>query len=598
MRNKAKSIAVFSGISLTLLIAALGVSKPEPAANCPSGFKLVNTESYARGFHGHLDEQSLSLLQQQYGEQFCLNQKHPESAADILAVNDHLNRGVGSVPTGAYRAALQAKAAMRDLQTKVDGANGSWSEYGQGPLLDDPDRGGLGLGIPTAMGRVDSFAYDPEGNRLFALIGTGGVWMSEAASVQELADSWVPIGDNLPTMVNGAVEWTPAGGGRLIVVSGEHLMGGNTYSGLGAFWSDNLGASWQQANGVPDGALGFEVAVDGSNPNIVYVATSKGLFRSTDAGANYVNVNLPTSPECQGVTALGPCQFANFVTDVVVKQPGGVSNEAGGEVLAAVGYRAGRATFPDGTVHSPGNGLYKSATGEANSFEQLDVSGDGLSNFGFAPQERIGRTELGIAYGPDQDHNYVYAIVGDAVLFNGGVPVLDIPDGIVPNPGVPNPTSLNGLYASADFGDTWIRMADDNEIARNPTSNSTFIALQALTAPGVQAWYNQWILPDPTRSSAEGVPTRLAFGLEEVWQSRITNNVPLNGIAQAGPSDFNVIGTYFAGDSCQALNLGIPACPTNNPPTTETLFPSFHLPEDRHSDVPSRDYITGRSWGA
>lgn len=537
---------------------------------CPRGFSVVNTADYAREFRPSLTSAQVAVLEDQHGTQFCLNQKHPEPAAEILEVNNVLKAGVGEVPAGAYRKAVEAKKAMKVLQPKVAGASGTWAEYGNGPLLDDPDRGGLGLGIPTAMGRVDSFAYDPEANRLFALIGTGGVWMSEADTVQELGDFWEPIGDNMPTLINGAVEWTPARGGRLVVVSGEHLMGGNTYSGLGAFWSDDLGATWNQANGVPDGALGFEVAVDESNPEVVYVATSKGLFRSTDAGTNFVNVNLPTSPECAGVEDFGPCQFANFVTDVVVKIPGGTTDEAGGEVLAAVGYRAGQATFPDGTVHAPGNGLYKSATGEPDSFVKLDVSGDGISPIGFTTQERIGRVELGQAYGTEQDHNYVYAIVGDAVLFNGGVPVIDIPDGIIPNPGLPNSTSLNGVYVSPDFGDSWIRMADDVEIALNPLSGSTFAALAAIQAPGVQSWYNMWILPDPTRSDFSGVPTRLGFGLEEVFQSRTTNLIGQNGLAQQGPSDYNVIGTYFAGDSCLALSLGLPVCPNNDPITTET----------------------------
>lgn len=567
MRN-----SVFAAGAVAVLASALFYFQSEdPQASCPTGYNLTITADYAREFQPGLSKSQIAALNAQYGEQICLNSKHPEPMAEVLAVSGVLTQGVGAVPQGAYRAALAQKAKLAEAKADVAGSTGTWAEYGQGPLLDDPERGGLGLGIVTSMGRVDSFAYDEQNKRLFALIGTGGVWMSEADSVRELGDMWVPVGDNLPTLVNGAVEWTTAGGGRLIVVSGEHLMGGNTYSGLGAFWSDDLGQTWQQAEGVPDGALGFEVAVDRAQPEIVYVATSKGLFRSTDAGSSFVNVNLPTSPECAGVTDFGPCQFANFMTDVVVKEPGGSTDEAGGEVLAAVGYRAGRATFPDGTVHSPGNGLYRSASGEVDTFARLDVSGDGLSNFGFATEERIGRTELGIAYGPGQDHNYVYAIVEDAVLFNGGVPVLDIPDGLDPKPGLPlYPTSLNGLYVSPDFGDTWLRLADDTEIAANPLSGSSFVALAAINAPGVQAWYNLWIQPDPTRQDAQGVPTRLSFGLEEVWQSRTTDLIGQNGVAQIGTNDYNVIGTYYAGDSCQAVSLGLPICPTTYPPTTET----------------------------
>ena len=563
--------AMAAGAVAVLCAALFQYTGNDSSSACPDGYRLKDTLDYAREFQPNMSAQRAAELVEQYGAQICLNGKHPEPMAELLAVNAALTTGVGPVAPGAFRQALAQKAALAPAQAKIAGASGQWSEYGRGPLLDDPTRGGLGQGISTSSGRVDSFAYDPETNRLFALIGTGGVWMSEADTVEQLGDFWVPIGDKLPTLVNGAVEWTPAGGGRLVVVSGEHLMGGNTYSGLGAFWSDDLGETWHQSAGVPDGALGFEVAVDRSAPEIVYVATSKGLFRSEDAGSSFVNVNLPTSPECAGVTEFGPCQFANFVTDVVIKEPGGVTDEAGGQVLAAVGYRAGKATFPDGTVHAPGNGLYRSETGAVGSFERLDVSGDGLSNIGFTTEERIGRTELGIAHGPDQDHNYVYAIVEDAVLFNGGVPVLDVPEVIDPKPGLPlYPTSLNGLYVSPDFGDTWLRLADDNEIAANPASGSSFVALAAINAPGVQAWYNLWILPDPTRQDPLGVPTRLGFGLEEVWQSRTTLGVGQNGIAQAGNNDYHVIGTYYAGDSCQALSFGAPACPTTYPATTET----------------------------
>ncbi len=52
---------------------------------------------------------------------------------------------------------------------------------------------------------------------------------------------------------------------------------------------------------------------------------------------------------------------------------------------------------------------------------------------------------------------------------------------------------------------------------------------------------------DPTRAlPVAGIPTRLAFGLEEIWQSRIPH-MPLNGTLQAGPADFDVLGRYFSG---------------------------------------------------
>ncbi len=572
---------IFVATPVAAIAAAMAVSmlgwRDTPDADCAPGFSPVDPVAYAREFRPDLNKGQIDELRGQYGDTACLNQKHPEPFTEVQQAMQARSPGVGLVEPGSVRAALEAKNAMLERKA-IAGADGLWEEYGTGVLItSDPRYGTSGQGIPSSMGRVDSFAYDPENIRLFALIGTGGLWMSDTDSVETLGDFWVPIGDTMPTLVNGAVEWVAPKGdrpGRLVVVSGEHVMGGSTYMGLGAFWSDDLGVTWNQSTGVPDGAMGFEVAVDPTNTDEVYVATSMGLYKSLDAGSSFTNVNLPVSAECAGAVGYGACQFANFVTDVVVKEPGGITDEAGGEVLAAVGYRAGKAVFPDGTIHSPGNGLYRSDSGDPDTFVRLDVSGDGLTNIGFTTEERIGRTELGIATGPEQDHNVVYAIVGDAVLFNGGVQGIDVPDDGTGNTGVGlNSTSINGVYVSTDFGDSWMRLADDIEIAANPASGSglSVVGAALFNGPGVQAWYNLWVAPDPTRADLlGGVPTRLTFGLEEVWQSRTTTGVGQDGLAQVGPNDYNVVGVYYAGESCQLLTTGVPACPTNSELITDT----------------------------
>jgi hypothetical protein len=109
-------------------------------------------------------------------------------------------------------------------------------------------------------------------------------------------------------------------------------------------------------------------------------------------------------------------------------------------------------------------------------------------------------------------------------------------------------------------------MADDNAIAKNPATGSALVGYGQATGyePGVQSWYDMWINPDPTRQTLSGIPTRLAFGLEEVWQNEITAQ-PMDG-----PTTFKVIGRYFSGKTCMFLSLGLPECPANRPPTTST----------------------------
>ena len=448
----------------------------------------------------------------------------------------------GPVPEPALiDAALAQKAAMQPLKATMPKAGGDWLPYAKGQLI---------AGGSRYAARVDNFAYDPEKKRLFAAVGTGGIWMSTAVNgdVTTLADQWVSVGDALPTQINGGVIWSPdADGdgdadamsdGTLLAAGGESVMGNNGYMGFGAYWTTDLGATWTRSTGFPSGVQVYNARHDPGHPNIFYIASSIGLFRSTDAGRSFVNVRLPSSPDCAGSENISSkCQFANVVTDVAIRAPGGATDEtcdpAGCPVVAAIGWRAGQATFIDGmTVQGIGNGLYKSATGERDSFTRLDTEpANPALPIGFAPAARSGRIEFGITEGPDQDHNYLYALVQDAVHFNTGYSFLEP---ILDDPATVASSNVNGLYVSADFGESWIRMADDNEIVATPGS---------INFPGAQAWYNEWIAIDPTRADpATGIPLRMTYGLEEVMQNITT---PLDGTVQAAsPQDFELIGRY------------------------------------------------------
>jgi photosystem II stability/assembly factor-like uncharacterized protein len=527
---------------------------PTFARGCPPGSREVAVGDELREMTGEV---------QDVGGVVCAAPpKLPEPVAEMMAKESSraaiMSAPSGRVPNNALARAVREADVLAANVRRVPGSTGRWSPYGKGPLVaNDPRYDEVnGTGFVNLEGRIDSFARDARKNRLFATIGTGGVWMST-----NLGDSWRSIGDKLPTQVVGAVGWSKARGGTLIVASGEPLMGGNTFTGLGAFYSPDLGKTWKRAKGVPNGAMGFQVAVDQRKQKKVYIATSKGLFRSVDAGRTYRNLKLPVGP-CKGKTGNGKCLLANFVTDVVVKSPDDFGHK-GGAVLAAVGYRAGARPYPQDTdtIESPNNGLYYSKAGRPGSFKKLEAPG-------FAPQDRIGRVELGPAVGPEQDHNYVYAIVQDAELFRGGVSTIDAPEGSAP---VPANTVFNGIYVTSDFGQSWVQVANTETISENPSSGSALNgAGQALfNAPGIQAWYNEWIAPDPTRH-VNGIPTRLTFGLEEVWQNTATRQ-PI-----VGPSDFKVIGRYYAYESCIIGFGGIPTCPPDNPAGVTTTHPDQH----------------------
>jgi hypothetical protein len=572
------------------------------AQACPAGYEQRDPQQLAREYNPGYAEAHQKDIAAHYGERVCVSKRLlPESMMELSERLRDFAEMLGLVPDGAPRRAVQQKALLAANAAAVANASGHWQDYGSAPQVEDPKYvGAIGNdGIPKVSGRTDSFSYDSVNKRLFAAVGNGGIWYTQATgnNLATLGDHWTSISNALPTLINSAVAWTPAQGGRVLVLTGEDTQGGNSYTGLGAYWSGDLGQTWHHASGVPDGAFSFKLAVDPSNSNIVYAASGKGLFRSTDAGASYVNVKLPVSTACAGVETLGACQFANFVTDVVIKQPGGTTNfvcdTKGCPVLAAVGFRSGALPYPDGKAQSPGNGLYRSATGEATTFAMVgNYAAVGPEPVGFTTKSRIGRIEMGNAIGDAQDHGYVYALVQDAGYLNGDIPTLDI-NADVKNPALPTPcdavigtvvdqstadlckqlaskipsaTNLNGVFVSADFGDNWIRLADDKEITYNPITGSSLAPVIALgVGPGVQAWYDMWIKPDPTQAQ-QGVPSRLTFGLEEIWKNRV--GLPQDGALQQTPEDYKVFGTYFAGGTCLFLigQAGVtpstPVCPT------------------------------------
>ena len=593
-------------IALALSAVAIPASEPTTNLSCPIGSRAVTVAEAMREFAGRNPggrDMAGSLAESNPDAIICSSgPKNPEPLREVFAAESQraaiAAAPTGRVPVNALALAVKRADALAASSAQVPGASGRWSPYGKGPLIANDERYDSvnGAGFVHLAGRIDSLAYDPVDRRMFATVGTGGVWMSI-----DLGERWRSIGDRLPTQVIGAVGWSRARGGTLIAASGEPLMGGNTYTGLGAFYSPDLGKTWRRSKGVPNGAMGFQVAVDPRRQRIVYVATSKGLFRSRNAGRSFRNVKLPTGP-CKGKTGNGRCILANFVTDVVVKAPDKFGHK-GGMVLAAIGYRAGARPFPQNpdVIESPRNGLYRSRRGRPGTFKKLAAPG-------FAPQDRIGRVELGEATGAEQNHNYVYAIVQDAVLFNGGAPTIDAPED-TQSPVPPN-TNLNGVYVTSDFGKSWTLMANTETLSENPASGSALngVGTALFNAPGIQAWYNEWISPDPTRH-VDGIPTRLTFGLEEVWQNTATRQ-PL-----VGPSDFKVIGRYYAYETCIIGLGGAPTCPPDNPAGVTTTHPDQHdaiwIPDGEGSltfavgndggvykqTIPEEDELTPVGWG-
>jgi hypothetical protein len=107
------------------------------------------------------------------------------------------------------------------------------------------------------------------------------------------------------------------------------------------------------------------------------------------------------------------------------------------------------------------------------------------------------------------------------------------------------PTVLDGAYVSKDFGQTWTKIMDWSQLQLPGTNSALGPVGDALGyGPGVQSWYNLWIEADPTATDAlSHAPTRVVFGLEEVWENAIFGE-PQNGLS-ASATPWRVIGRYW-----------------------------------------------------
>ena len=566
-RRVALAVATAAAVAAAVTGTTLPVVTSAAEAPCPPGYRPVGRGHSAITSASVEDRLRDVLDRQAPGTDTCVSLRTPENPHELslMAREQSAKRTapLGAVREGAYASALVQRKIL--AQASIPGTGGTWEPVGEGPLYsaDEPYPNVNGLGLRELAGRIQDFSYDAEHGVVYVSVAGGGVYKSS-----NLGDTWVDVSATLPNLTVASVTYAA---GTLHVLTGDSNGGGNSYAGTGAYYSTDGGATWEKSEGVPEGLLGFRVAHDPTNPSEVYAATGGGLFRSLDAGRTYENVNLPTG-SCAGAPAENPCFFANQVTDVVIQSPDDFGN-TGGRVVAAVGWRAGTFRDRSGEVQAPGNGLYGSDTGDPDSFERIDTPGPaGIA----ATQDEIGRIELGTTDGPDQDHKFLYAIVQDAVKFNGGVPVTDANE-TAGNPAIGYNTVLGGIYVSHDFGVTWIQMEDGDLAAGAVGANGSSLGVGNALAfgPGVQAWYNQFIKPDPTRTDpTTNAPTRLLFGLEEVWENEETT------VPQIGPSSFHVIGRYFSDQQCGILAAGRPPgvpCETDRlEPSETTTHPDQH----------------------
>ena len=406
---------------------------------------------------------------QELARQLNPHVKHPEPAAELDALEGWFydqRMAPAAAPAVAGKARLAA-AAQAD-QLAVEGA--VWQSLGPRPLdsaderFNDPFGGTPGAGWGLVSGRVTSLATVPNTNGEVVYVGTadGGVWKTGNGGA-----NWRPIGEELETQAIGSIAVDPVRPQHVYVGTGEPNTSSDSYWGAGVYRSTDGGETFEKVGGpLFDGKTVFKMLMGGRNSRRLFAATNRGLYRSADQGDTWELVLAPAGPEDR---------LGNFITDIAHLPPWDA-------IVAAVGWRAG----------SPTNGLYLSTDGGVTF---TDITMEATAK-GFPPRQNLGRMSLATSR---REPGLVYAVVQDAQLMNatGGVP-----------------TALNGVYKST-MGPRgpWVQVANSQTYAQDEGSALNAAKIGPTYQPGIQSWYNQYVVIDPK------APDHVVVGLEEIYDT-------------------------------------------------------------------------------
>ena len=196
--------------------------------------------------------------------------------------------------------------ARRQMQAMIGAASHPASALSRRWRPLGPDR--VVTGGSTVSGRVSALAIHPR-NRDIIYVGAaqGGVWRTRDAGA-----SWVPLTDRECSLAMGSIAIDPVDPDIVYAGTGEQHFSVDSYYGCGVLRSLDGGSSWRQLGSdvflrdpnpmgsvtqapIMGGARISRVYVDPSTAGsatstVVLVASTFGLFRSANSGANWRSV--------------------------------------------------------------------------------------------------------------------------------------------------------------------------------------------------------------------------------------------------------------------------------------------------------------------
>jgi photosystem II stability/assembly factor-like uncharacterized protein len=150
------------------------------------------------------------------------------------------------------------------------------------------------LGPAAVSGRISAIdAVQSDPNHIVVGAATGGVWISDNGGL-----TWTPVFDDQSVASIGAVAIDQSNPDVIWVGTGEGNPRNSTSVGAGLYRSNDGGRSWQLM-GLAGSERINRIALHPQDPDVVYVAAlgtlwgdndERGIFKTTDGGATWQNI--------------------------------------------------------------------------------------------------------------------------------------------------------------------------------------------------------------------------------------------------------------------------------------------------------------------
>lgn len=193
----------------------------------------------------------------------------------------------GQIPSNAYYAAWESIRTLPELSTL---------------FRDDPDPWET-MGPHNKGGRTLALALNPQNtNTIYAGSASGGLWRSTTAA--EGIDAWEYVETGFPVLAVSSIAIHPQDSMKMFIGTGEVYnyfeagtgaayrstrgsfgMGILSSNDGGETWEKSLDWSYNQQRGI------WAIKFAPSNPDIMYAATTEGVYKSTDGGETWAQVH-------------------------------------------------------------------------------------------------------------------------------------------------------------------------------------------------------------------------------------------------------------------------------------------------------------------